>query len=86
MTINLTSQNRTSQATIPHGTKKITLTVSREKCSDVLLECVDLEGKAKGKPLNKYLPGFPTKGKIAQLRFIMNDFSVKPIEITLIFK
>lgn len=82
-TIEINAKSRTASVQIPDNTKTITFTVSREKCNDVLVEAVNKEGNAKGKPLNKYLPQFKTKGEVKELRFMMNDFSTKPITITI---
>lgn len=54
---------------------------SRDKCNDVLCELVSPEGKAVGKPLHKYIPGYKHKSQVKELRFTMNDFSTRPIKI-----
>lgn len=80
MKIELNVQNRLMEVDLPNLTKKLKLEVSRAECKDVLLEVIDSKGKAKGKPLSKWLPEI--KGQsIARLRFMMNDHSTKPITI-----
>jgi len=84
--VELNSKKRTELLEVPSSTKRIELKVSREKCNDVLLEVIDTAGRAKGKPLNKHLPLIQAKGKISSLRFMMNDFSTKPISVEIDFK
>jgi len=85
VTINLGAQHRIDEVELPEGVKEIAISVSRAKCKDVLLELINEQGQAKGKPLEKYLPQIKQKG-IRRLRFMMNDFSIQPIEISLIWK
>jgi len=82
MEFELNVQNRNKEVTLPDSTSKVKIVVSRSNCKDVLLEVVDQEGKAKGKPLEKWLPEIKSKS-IKGLRFMMNDFSTKPITIKL---
>ncbi len=84
MEIDLNIQNRVKEVTFSEIVKKLKIEVSRDNCKDVLLEVIDAEGKAKGKPLQKWLPEIKQKG-IARLRFMMNDFSTKPIKIKIDF-
>ncbi|MCG8701124.1 MAG: hypothetical protein MI922_23930 [Bacteroidales bacterium] len=86
MEVNLDSKNRQKMMEVPGNTKKIILNVSRDKCNDVLLELVNAEGKATSKPLNKYLPEIKLKEPINNLRFTMNNFSTRPIQIVVGFK
>ncbi len=83
--IELNSKKRQEFVQIPEKTKRITIEVSREKCMDVLTEIIDEKGHAKGKPLQKWLPQIPGKN-VSQIRFTMNDFSTRPIEIQLQIK
>jgi len=83
--INLSAKQRIDEFELPKGVKIINIVVSRSKCKDVLLELIDADGKAKGKPLDKYLPQIKQKN-IKRLRFMMNDFSTQPIEIKLSWK
>ena len=85
MEFELNVQNRIKEVTLPAGTSKVQIAVSRSNCKDVLLEVIDQEGKAKGKPLEKWLPEIKSKS-LSGLRFMMNDFSTKPIKITIDFK
>lgn len=85
MEFELNVQNRNKEVTLPDGTSKMKIGVSQSNCKDVLLEVIDQEGKAKGKPLEKWLPEIKSNSK-SGLRFMMNDFSTKPIKITLDFK
>ncbi|MBS2099446.1 hypothetical protein [Carboxylicivirga linearis] len=85
MEFELNVQNRIKEVTLPDGTSKVKIGVSRSNCKDVLLEVIDQEGKAKGKPLEKWLPEIKSKS-MKGLRFMMNDFSTKPIKITIDFK
>ncbi|TRX70450.1 hypothetical protein [Carboxylicivirga sp. M1479] len=85
ITVKLTAQNRTEELEIDQKVKLIELKVSRKQCKDVLLEVIDEQGNAKGKPLEKYLPCIKQKG-VKGLRFMMNDFSTKPIEISISWK
>lgn len=82
----LNAKNRIKTIMLPEETKSISLKISREKCSDVLLELIDKNNQAKGKPLNKHLPVIKQAKELKQLRFIMNDFSTKPITIELTFR
>lgn len=84
-TVSLSVRNRIEEVSIPEEVKSISLNVSRAKCKDVLMEVVDEQGKAKGKPLEKWLPQIKQKG-IRHLRFMMNDFSTQPIEIEISWK
>ncbi len=84
-TVSLSARHRNEQVDITAGTKSITLEVSRCQCKDVLLEVVDENGQAKGKPLEKWLPQIKQKG-VSALRFMMNDFSTQPIEIQITWK
>lgn len=86
MEVNLDTKNRQKTIEVPGNTKKIILKVSRDKCNDVLLELVSTEGKATSKPLNKYLPEIRLKEPIDNLRFTMNNFSTRPIQIVAYFK
>ncbi len=83
-TVNLSAKSR-NEYTELSGAKFVTIEVSRSNCKDVLLEVVDEHGKSKGKPLEKWLPQIKAKN-ISGLRFMMNDFSTKPIEIKLTWK
>nr|WP_321452800.1 hypothetical protein [uncultured Carboxylicivirga sp.] len=85
MEFELNVQNRNKSVTLPDGTLKVKMEVSRSNCKDVLLEVVDVNGQAKGKPLEKWLPEIKSKS-ITRLRFMMNDFSTKPITIKLNYK
>lgn len=82
ISIQLNSKKRQELVHIPEKTKKITIKVSRDKCMDVLTEIINDKGHAKGKPLQKWLPQIQVKN-VSQIRFTMNDFSTKPIEIEL---
>ncbi len=82
MEIELNVQNRVQVVDLLVDSKKVSIKVSRADCKDVLLEVIDSDGKAKGKPLNKCLPEITAKS-ISKLRFMMNDFSTRPIKITL---
>lgn len=82
----LTVKHRIETVEVPSGIKQIQITVSRNDCMDVLLELVNMQGKAKGKPLQKHLPMILTKKQTCKLRFMMNDFSTKPILISLLGK
>lgn len=81
--VNLSASNRNAEVDISEGIKKIKIEVSRENCKDILCEVVNSNGNAKGKPLNKWLPQI--KSPIKQIRFMMNNFSIKPIEIKISF-
>ena len=80
MEIELNVQQRVKDVTFSEIVKKLKIGVSRDNCMDVLLEVIDIQGRAKGKPLQKWLPEIKQNG-IAGLRFMMNDFSTKPIKI-----
>ncbi|MCU4162850.1 hypothetical protein [Carboxylicivirga caseinilyticus] len=82
MEFELNVQNRNKEVTLPNGTTKVKIEVSRNSCKDVLLEVVDADGQAKGKPLEKWLPEVKSKS-MSGIRFMMNDFSTKPIVIKL---
>ena len=82
--IEITAKQRTHSVTVPDDTKKMSIKVSRDNCKDVLLETIDKDGRAKGKPLTKYLPSCKMNN-IKQLRFTMNNFSTKPITVEIIF-
>ena len=84
-TISLSARYRNEEVAIPTGVKIIMLEVSRSKCKDVLLEVVDEKGQAKGKPLEKWLPQIKLK-EVRALRFMMNDFSIQPIEIQITWR
>lgn len=84
--IEINLKNRIKTVQLPEGISTIAIKVSREKCNDILLELVDKNGKAKGKPLNKYLPMIKKINNIEQLRFMMNDFSTKPITVELEYR
>ncbi|MBR8537728.1 hypothetical protein KDU71_19310 [Carboxylicivirga sediminis] len=84
-TVILSAKNRNEYVELTTGVKLVTIEVSRQNCKDVLLEVVDEQGQSKGKPLEKWLPQIKAKN-IAGLRFMMNDFSTKPIEIKLTWK
>ncbi len=84
MEINLSVQNRVKEVTFSEIVNKVTIEVSRDNCKDVLLEVIDADGKAKGKPLQKWLPAIKQNG-ISGIRFMMNDFSTKPITIKIDF-
>ncbi|MCU4174813.1 hypothetical protein [Carboxylicivirga sp. N1Y90] len=85
MVINLDVQNRNAEIEVPQGVKWIKLSVSRPSCMDVLLEVVDINGLAKGKPLQKWLSEIKSK-TVSKLRFMMNNNSTKPITISIDFK
>lgn len=82
----LTVKHRNETIEVSAEIKEIKITVSRDNCMDVLLELVDMQGKAKGKPLQKHLPLIQTKKQLLALRFMMNDFSTRPVSISLIGK
>jgi len=84
MKIELNVQNRVQEVNLPCIIKKLKLEVSRAECMDVLLEVIDIEGRAKGKPLSKWLPEIKDQS-IARLRFMMNNYSTRPITIILDF-
>lgn len=84
-TVILSAKNRNEYVELTTVVKLVTIEVSRQNCKDVLLEVVDEQGQSKGKPLEKWLPQIKAKN-IAGLRFMMNDFSTKPIEIKLTWK
>ncbi len=84
-TVCLSAKSRNEYIELVSGAKLVTIEVSRSNCKDVLLEVVDEHGKSKGKPLEKWLPQIKAKN-ISGLRFMMNDFSTKPIEIKLTWK
>ncbi|TAJ14496.1 hypothetical protein DMA11_04810 [Marinilabiliaceae bacterium JC017] len=84
-TLTLNVSERNVSLDVPAVTKKIFFEVSRSDCRDVLLEVVDQQGRAKGKPLDKQLPEIKGVG-VSVLRFMMNDFSTRPITITVSFK
>ncbi len=84
-TVCLSAKSRSEYIEIVSGAKLVAIEVSRSNCKDVLLEVVDEQGQSKGKPLEKWLPQIKAKN-IAGLRFMMNDFSTKPIEIKLTWK
>lgn len=84
-TVILSATNRNEYVELTTVVKLVTIEVSRQNCKDVLLEVVDEQGQSKGKPLEKWLPQIKAKN-IAGLRFMMNDFSTKPIEIKLTWK
>lgn len=83
MTINLSKEKRFADIELPFATKKASIKVSRSKCNDILVEMVDVDGMATSKPLHKILPEIKSKKQLIKLRFIMNDFSTKPIAITI---
>ncbi|MBK3519180.1 hypothetical protein [Carboxylicivirga marina] len=83
--VELSARHRIEQIDIPTGVKVISLVVSRAKCKDVLLELIDNRGNAKGKPLEKCLPQIKQQG-VHVLRFMMNDFSIQPIDIEVSWK
>nr|WP_321411789.1 hypothetical protein [uncultured Carboxylicivirga sp.] len=85
MEFELNVQNRNREVTLPDGTSKVKIEVSRSSCKDILLEVIDTDGQAKGKPLEKWLPEVKIKS-MNGFRFMMNDFSTKPIVIKLDFK
>ncbi|MBS2212357.1 hypothetical protein KEM09_13155 [Carboxylicivirga mesophila] len=84
-TVILSATNRNEYVELTTVVKLVKIEVSRQNCKDVLLEVVDEQGQSKGKPLEKWLPQIKAKN-IAGLRFMMNDFSTKPIEIKLTWK
>lgn len=84
MKIYIDKTNRQQEVQLPEKVKKLKLLVSRKDCRDVLVEFVDVNGSAKSKPLNKCLEEMKLKN-ISKIRFIMNEMSVKPIEISLVF-
>lgn len=84
-TVILSAKKRNEYVELTTVVKLVTIEVSRQNCKDVLLEVVDEQGQSKGKPLEKWLPQIKAKN-IAGLRFMMNDFSTKPIEIKLTWK
>ncbi len=84
-TVSLSAQKRNEYIELEGDIKEVNFVVSRPNCKDVLLEVVDVLGKAKGKPLEKCLPKIKYKS-IKGLRFMMNDFSTKPIDITISWK
>lgn len=80
--IELTATHRIELVEFEKPISKIQMETSRSKCKDVLLEVIDQSGQAKGKPLSKFGP--EVKGReICKLRFMMNDFSIQPVTITL---
>ena len=81
--IELSKDKRVNELELLSAPKKIKIEVSREKCNDILLEMVDFTGMATCKPLHKVLPVIKVTRPIHKLRFIMNDFSTKPITIML---
>lgn len=84
-TVNLNIENRIVEISVDNKASKFELSVSRDNCKDILLEVVDIEGNKKGKPLQKWLPIVQNKQhNIQNLRFTMNDFSIKPIDVKLL--
>jgi len=83
--LSLSAKHRIEEVPLPEGIKHIDMSVSRSKCKDVLLEIVSDNGQAKGKPLEKWLPQIKQKG-LSKLRFMMNDFSTQPIDISIRWK
>ena len=83
--LSLSAKHRIEEVPLPEGIKQIDMSVSRSKCKDVLLEIVSDNGQAKGKPLEKWLPQVKQKG-LSKLRFMMNDFSTQPIDISIRWK
>lgn len=80
--VHLNVTNRVEEVELAQSYSKIELEVSRSNCKDVLLELIDDDGNAKGKPLCKY--GLEIKGKhVHKLRFTMNDFSTQPVTVSI---
>ncbi len=78
--INLTAQERNKGLKVSNGTNTINIEVLRSKCKDVLLELAGVITKQGDKPMQRYLPQIKVKD-VKLLRFMMNDFSTKPIGI-----
>lgn len=85
MEIVLNVKNRIQEVTLPDGISQILFQVSRTDCKDILLELIHADGQAKGKPLFKYLPKVNVKS-VSSLRFMMNDYSTRPITIKMKYK
>lgn len=83
--IQLDAKQRIQTIEIPQGATTMIISVSRDNCKDILLEIVDSNGNATGKPLTKYIPSCKLN-KSKKLRFSMNNFSTKPITIELMLK
>lgn len=82
LNVNLNATNRVEEVELAQSYSKIELEVSRSNCKDVLLEVIDVDGNAKGKPLCKYESVI--KGKnVCKLRFLMNDFSTQPVTVSI---
>ena len=80
--IELSKDIRLVEIELSLASKKIKLAATREKCNDVLVEMVDEDGMATSKPLHKILPEIKSKKPLIKIRFLMNDFSTKPITIS----
>ncbi|WP_439183776.1 hypothetical protein [Carboxylicivirga taeanensis] len=83
--VHLSAANRNAYLELEVPARWVSIEVSRHNCKDVLLEVVDENGQSKGKPLEKCVPQIKASN-IKGLRFMMNDFSTKPIEIQLTWK
>jgi hypothetical protein len=84
MKLHIDKTNRQQEVTVSEKIKKLKFDASRKDCRDVLVEFVDNNGSAKSKPLNKCFEEMKVKD-ISKIRFIMNEMSVKPIEISILF-
>ncbi len=84
MNIKIDKANRQQEFILQKKNKKLKLEVSRKDCRDILVEFIDINGVAKSKPLNKCVEEMKLNN-IEKIRFTMNEMSVKPIEIKLLY-
>lgn len=85
-TVQLNAKNRVVHCELSIASKALEFEVSRKDCKDVLVEFVDELGNAQSKPLEKCLPSVKLKKEIVSIRFIMNEMSVKPIDVNIFYK
>jgi hypothetical protein len=83
MHVKITKTCRQAEVGLVDEVKKIKIKASRLDCRDVLVEFVNKNGHAKSMPLNKSTGKLFNAAKISLLRFILNEMSVKPVEITI---